>query len=131
MPRRKDLKVRNLSVLRYRELKYFCLQYPEWKKELLHNRCTYGLKSPILKDVPSGTELVSITEDVALRNIELENNCRLVEQSAIEADSEIYQYILKNVTEQVSYEYLNVPCCRNYFYKAKNKFFQILSNKKK
>ena len=99
----------NISKYRYMELIYFCLQYNEWKK--------------MIED-----------ENIILCEIELKYKCKLIEQTAIEADAELYPYILKAVTnEGVSYNYLkmvyNIPCGKDVYYDRRRKFYCLLSEK--
>ncbi len=54
----------------------------------------------------------------------------MIEQTAIEAESEIYPYILKNVTQGIKYEYMDVPCGRRQFYEARRVFFLLLAQKR-
>lgn len=54
----------------------------------------------------------------------------LIEQASREAEPNICQYILKNVTQGVPYEYMDVPCGRRQFYEQRRKFFYLLSKKK-
>ena len=53
-----------------------------------------------------------------------------IEQCAVAADPEIYQYVIKSVTEGVKYEFLKVPASRKKFYRARRKFFYLLDRKK-
>lgn len=127
---KKDLSLKkyNISKERYRELKYFCLQYEEWKRQLSFGVSLQPQKltgMPNAKNAPSNP-----TEDAAVKLYELRDKCALVEQTAIEADAELYRYILKNVTQGVPYEYMPVPCCRQKFYNARKKFFYKLSKKR-
>lgn len=56
--------------------------------------------------------------------------CRLIEQTAIEADPETYDLLLKNVTEGISYEYMAIPRGRRQFYMRRRKFFWLLSERR-
>ena len=55
---------------------------------------------------------------------------KLVEQAAIGADPEIYTYILRAVTEGLSYDTLKmqhgIPCCRDVYYDRYRRFFWLL-----
>lgn len=58
----------------------------------------------------------------------------MIEESAKQADHQLYKYILKAVTEEgITYKYLktvmNIPAGRNYFYEKRRKFYYILSKK--
>jgi len=90
-----------LSSYRKSELKFFCLQYEEWKIKI--------------------NKSVDISEKEKLIK-----RCKMLEQAAIQADSEICSYIIKNVTQKIPYEHLKIPCCRQYFYEKRGNFFEIL-----
>ena len=51
-------------------------------------------------------------------------------QAAREADETISKYILANVVDEISWEYMDAPIGRRQFYAARRKFFYILSQKK-
>jgi hypothetical protein len=108
------------------------LQYGEWKDELKYKTDTVG--SMEITDMPTSHNGGDATQQLAMRRVMLEQNCRLIEQTAIEADSDIYQYLLKAVTEDVPYRYLdmimNIPCSRNTYYDRRRKFYWLLSQKK-
>lgn len=124
----RDLKLDryNISGNRYRELKYFCRQYRE-KQSLLRSITEIG--SPPLSGGGSG-KLSDKTASTAIRRAELQRDLELIEQTAIEADAEIYTYILSNVADGVPLEYLGIPVGRRKFYEARRKFFYLLSKKK-
>lgn len=127
---RKDLSLKkyDISGARYRELFYFCRQYTEWKQEL---SVIATVKPQKLSGMPSGRNGKSDpTADAAAKCAELTAKCELIEQTAIETSSELYQYILKNVTQGVPYEYMDIPCCRQKFYNTRRKFFYNLSKKR-
>lgn len=127
---KKDLSLKkyNISKERYRELKYFCLQYGEWKRQLSFG---VSLQPQKLTGLPNAQNQTSNpTEDAAVKLYELRDKCALVEQAAIEADAELYQYLLKNVTQGIPYEYMPVPCGRRQFYELRRKFFFLLSKKR-
>lgn len=55
----------------------------------------------------------------------------MIEQSAIFADADIYQYLLKHVTTKGSnYDSTKPPCGRRQFYNKLNVFFKMLSAKR-
>lgn len=121
-----------ISPHRYYELKHYCLQYPEWikqRKEIELNLC----KSHCVCDLTRKERYVS--DPVGNHAIALEyldRNIKMVERSAKEADESIFKYLLKSVTEGVSYTYLRtalgMPCGKGYFYKAYRRFWWLLSN---
>lgn len=124
----RDLKLDryNISGNRYRELKYFCRQYRE-KQSLLRSITEVG--SPPLSGGGSG-KLSDKTASTAIRRAELQRELELIEQTAIEADAEIYTYIISNVADGVPWEYFSVPYSRATFYRRVRKFFWLLDKKK-
>lgn len=58
----------------------------------------------------------------------------LVEQAAIDASPDLYPYILRAVTEGLSYNSLkmqyDIPCCREVYYDCYRRFFWLLSRKR-
>lgn len=115
---------------RHYELKHFCLQYPVWKK-------TYAAiielsaSSNRLGMISSGGEPSDITAKCAIKKAYYSEKIKLVEQAAIEADPDLWYYILKAVTEGYSYTYLqtklNIPCGRDTYYDRYRRFFWLLS----
>lgn len=112
---------------RYYELKHFCLQYPEWKRTYMSymgfsKLTSYGLTSTSNISDPT----YACTEQRALYLKKME----LVEQTALNADGDLYSYILKAVTEDRSYNYLqsvlDIPSCRDVYYAAYRRFFWLL-----
>ena len=51
-----------------------------------------------------------------------------INHAAIAADAALSQYILKNVTMDMRYENMHVPCGRNQFFEARRRFFEQLHN---
>jgi len=128
MGKEKDIKVYKLSKNRYRELRYFCKQYYEWKDKL--KKLSYDLKSYELTSLPKSSNINKPTELLATEKADLEQKIEIVEQAAKEANPILYQDILKNVVQGIPFRYLNVPCGLRYFYKIRNTFFGILDKKK-
>lgn len=127
--RKRDMKLSdyNISREKYNELKYFCLQYWQKKRDLHNN---YGLGALVNDGMPRGSDYSNPTERVALRNDILRKDIELIEQTALEADSEMYQWLLKNVTSGVPYEYMDVPVGRRQFYESRRYFFYLLAQKR-
>lgn len=132
MVKSRDLRLSkyNISKERYRELKYFCLQYPDWKKELT---VADTVKAAVAKDEGGthGSAVSDCTSELAAKRIELQRKCSVVEAAAVQADDFINQYIIEAVTGDLSYTYLRtvrgIPCGKNQFYEARRKFFYNLS----
>lgn len=118
-----------ISKERYYELKHFCLQYPEWKKaySLLESSVhAYGWSPDHIKSTEHGDP----TAERAIRMAYLSGKIELVEKCAKQSDPELYEYILKAVTEGYTYTYLTsimgMPASRNMYYDRYRKFFWIL-----
>lgn len=117
---------------RYYELKHFCLQYPIWKKVYLamDENC---IQSQNYSDEVKCTSLPSnLTEKLAIAKTLLDDRIKMIEKAAYEADKDLYKYILKGVTEEMSYTYLktnmNIPCGKDMYYDRYRRFFWLLSN---
>ena len=121
------LKKYEISLNRFRELKYFCLQYDDKKREL--NSLMF-ISSPAYDGQPHGHSISDTTAKKALRVAELKKDVELIEQCAVEADSTIYRYIVTNVTKGLAYEFLGVPMGKNHFYEKRRKFFWLLNKYK-
>ncbi len=118
----------NISREKYRELKYFCLQYPEWKHQL--QTLTDDLKAPIITDMPTAHNGTDSTAMIMLKRIELAEKCALVEQTAQEVCGDTYSALLKNVTEGIRYESMATYTGRRQFYENRRKFFYSLAKKR-
>ena len=131
MPNERDLNLKKYSIgkYEYRELRNFCLQYPEKKKRLVELRSPY--QSPQINDMPHGSFVGDQTGRSAERAAALSDYCDLIEKTAKEAGADIYQSLLVNVTnEHMPWEILAPPCGRRQFYDARRKFFYLLYLKK-
>ncbi len=52
-----------------------------------------------------------------------------IEETAREADASLQEYILKSVTQDIPFRYMNVPAGINQFYAARRNFYIMLSQK--
>lgn len=130
MPNKRDIKLDEYGISKYayRELLNFCLQYDEKKQQLTAIR---DLNAVAYNGTPHGSSISNPTQDKAERAARLSNDIKLIEQTAIETDSGIYQDIISNVTNiNMTYEVLNPPCGRRQFYTLRRKFFFILNKNK-
>lgn len=114
---------------RYFELKHFCLQYPDWKNEYAALLGVDSLSSLNF----SKTRLKNMadrTSDSAIRRLYFSDRMRMIEQSAIDADPDIFEYLLKGVTAGYSYTYLktccDIPCSKDFYYDRYRRFFWLL-----
>lgn len=116
---------------RYYELKHFCLQYKEWKKA--YAACNESIIFASSMEENRSTNIISdITAKYAIKRAYYAGRIKLVEKAAMEAEPDLYLYILKAVTEGLSYTYLKtkleIPCGRDMYYDRYRKFFWLLSN---
>lgn len=119
-----------MSAIRFNQiLNSLKIQY---KDELKYKKDT--VRSTEVTDMPTSHGNGDATANLAVRRAELQRKCELIEQTAIEADPDIYQYIIKGVTtEYATYRYLReiagMPCGKNMYYDRRRKFFFLLSKK--
>ena len=119
-----------IGKYRYLELKYFCLQYPSWKR--IANSLDGLSKSPeylaLIKSTGHGDPTAKCVQAKMLFTTKME----LVNRAVKETDDIMSNYILLGVTENLTYDKikarLNIPCCRGEYYKLYRKFFYILHN---
>ena len=134
---RPELSIKNKYYIdrhRYYELKHFCLQYPEWKKTYTELE-EPSIGSSAAEKLPSTNIPGDPTANLALRKAHLKERIKMVEKAAQKADDELYGYILKAVTEELSYTYLksqlNIPCGKDLYYDRYRRFFWLLNESRK
>ncbi len=108
---------------RYYELKHFCLQYLMWKRV---SSSITELKAHQVKDIFQKNNGDPTAECAEMRTY-LQERIQMLEDVAKDTDAVIGKYILKSVTEGISYDLMkakmNVPCCRDIFYNLYRRFF--------
>lgn len=132
--RKLSLKKYGISNKRYKELCGFCEQYPEWIEELKSYTGIKGRKEitgmPLEKYNNSDQ-----TGNTAIKRIELEEKCKLITDTAMEAAPDLWRYIIKSVCYEVPFLYLQnveeMPCSRATFFDLKRYFFFCLDRNKK
>lgn len=119
---------------RYYELKHFCLQYPLWRRSY---HSLDGMSKPPSYDVifsRSYNHSDPVAQCVAAREFYFDR-MQMVEQTAIATDGDLYRYILKGVTEGVSYDHLkarlDIPCGKDTYYDLYRRFFWLLSKERR
>lgn len=119
-----------ISKHRYYELKHFCFQYKQWKKELSY---IDGIGHAPTDMVRSETNLPAdpVARNAIAREY-LRDRIRMIETAAKMADDDLAPYILTGVTEGLSYDQQaargTIPCSRDTYYDRYRKFFYILSH---
>ena len=119
---------------RHYELKHFCLQYPSWKKAYA-DFDDMSISLSTIESVPTSNMPGDPTAKRAVMKAHYSERINLIERIAMEADRYLYEYILKAVTENLSYTYLksrlNIPCGKDMYYDRYRKFFWLLSASRK
>lgn len=115
---------------RHYELKHFCLQYPSWKRAYQsYNEATIG--SSLAEKLPSSNIPGDPTARNAIAKTYYADRMKLIEKTAMEADSALCDYILKAVTEELSFTYLKsklkIPCGKDMYYDRYRRFFWLLN----
>ena len=134
---RPEISVKNkywIDKHRYYELKHFCLQYPEWKRA--YDICGIPtMSSSMLERIPSSNMHGDPTAIYAMKKVFYQERIELIETVAMETDKYLYEYILRAVTENLSYTQLktklDIPCGRDMYYDRYRRFFWILSEARK
>ena len=130
---RPDISLKNkywIDRHRYYELKHFCMQYTFWKKAYTA-LCEPLFPYTNMDKLPGNKCPSDITSKQAVAKAYYDCRIKMVEQAAKEADEDLKDYILKAVTEGLSYTHLksklDIPCGKDMYYDRYRKFFWILS----
>lgn len=130
---RPELSMKNRYYIdkhRHYELKHFCLQYPTWKKAYI-DLDNLGISVSVVERIPSGNLPGDPTAKIAVAKAQLTERIEMIERVAKEADDYLWKYILKAVTENLSYTYLksklDIPCGKDMYYDRYRKFFWLLN----
>lgn len=119
-----------ISKHRYYELKHFCLQYPLWKSSYAAFDDS-GIPLSMIENVPTSNMPGDPTGKRAIMKAYYKEKIKLIENVAYESDQYLYEYLLKAVTEGLSYTYLrtklDIPCGRDMYYDRYRRFFWLLS----
>ena len=133
---RPELSVNNkywISKHRYYELKHYCLQYPIWKSAYAAFDDA-GIPLSMIEKFPTSNMPGDPTGKRAVMKAYYKEKIKLLENVAMEADPYLHKYILKAVTEELSYNYLrsklDIPCGRDMYYDRYRKFFWLLSKER-
>lgn len=115
---------------RHYELKHFCLQYPYWKKAYSEFDDP-SLPLSMIERVSTSNLPGDPTAKRAIMKAYYSEKMNLIERVAKEADQCLHEYILKAVTENLSYTYLKtklgIPCGKDMYYDRYRRFFWLLS----
>lgn len=119
---------------RHYELKHFCLQYPIWKKAY-DSFDDLGMPLSMIEKIPTSNLPGDPTAKRAMMKAYYMERMELLESIAMQTDLYLHRYILKAVTEGLSYTYLKsrleIPCGRDMYYDRYRRFFWLLSEARK
>lgn len=92
------------------------------------------MSSSMLEKLPSSNIPSDPTAIFAVNKAYYADRIELIERTAVEADKYLCAYILKAVTEGLSYTYLKsklkIPCGRDMYYDRYRKFFWLLNKER-
>ena len=123
-----------ISKYRYQELKNFCLQYDEKKRKI-----QYGISGMSTDNlgVSGSSGAGDPTSKLAIRHMNYLKDIQMIEMSAVETDRVLYPFLLKSVTQDLSYEDIEyddrhgrIPYGKTDFYAYRRKFYSILNDKR-
>ena len=115
----------------YDTVVHFCRCYPLWLKEL----STLPDSSKAIsydKDRVQTSGGYDVTSALALKRVEVERKVDLIRTTAMIANSEIWEWIVKGTTENYSVQDLiqkGMPCSRSYYSKVRGYFYYLLSKR--
>ena len=119
---------------RHYELKHFCLQYPEWKKAYAEFD-DLSLPLSMIERVSTSNIPGDPTAKRAMMKTYYSEKIKMVEKTALETDPCLSKYILRAVTEGLSYTYLKtrlgIPCGRDMYYDRYRRFFWLLNESRR
>ena len=129
---RPELSIKNkyhIDKHRHYELKHFCLQYPTWKRTYSEIG-NFNVTATSFDKMPTNNLPGDPTSKHAITKSSLAERIEMIERAAKEADVQLYDYILKAVTEGLSYTYLksrlDIPCGKDMYYDRYRRFFWLL-----
>ena len=118
---------------RYYELKHFCLQYPSWKEACAELDGLGGRPSDVVS-ISKTNAIGDPTVNCVAERLLYSKKIEMVQRAAKETDAKLTSYIMKGVTEGITYERLkirfDIPCCRDTYYDLYRRFFWLLHKKR-
>lgn len=112
---------------RYYELKHFCLQYPTWKEVYF---TSIEPKTSSFEITPMTNELSDPTAKHAILKAQYCERIKMIEETASRTDANLHKYILKAITEGLSYAHMktkfDIPCGKDMYYDRYRRFFWLL-----
>lgn len=114
---------------RYYELKHFCLQYPFWKEAYRLHETPQMTSSSFERFISTNLPSDPTSRD-ALLKAQYDERIKMVENVAKRTDENLHKYILKAITEGLSYTHMktrfDIPCGKDMYYDRYRRFFWLL-----
>ncbi len=121
-----------ISRHRYEELRAFCLQYEEKKREIAKGAAGFCSHAAV-----SGRGTENPAKGAALRRRRHQKDLEMIEEAARAACPEIGAYMVKSVTKDLSYPFLEydlelgrIPMGKTDFYARRKLFYHFLDRLK-
>lgn len=118
---------------RYYELKHFCLQYPIWKKAYA-GLDGLSRRPADLAILSKANTISDPTAKCAEAKLFYSERMDMIERVSVDAAADLANYILRAVTEELSYDHLKtsleIPCCRDVYYILYRRFFWLLNKER-
>lgn len=118
---------------RYYELKHFCLQYPRWRR-LYNSLICYPSTRPSPVPPCKTTVISDPVSKYVDERLFYANRMDMLDRVAKETDELLSCYILKAITEGISYDLLkartDIPCGKDTYYDLYRRFFWLLSKER-
>lgn len=113
---------------------HFCLQYPEWRREREEILVDAQASAIMYTDMPKGTAVDSDpTMEAAEKLAKLSKKMDIIEKTASEIAPELAGWLVKGVTENISYATLRsaygIPCGHRQYQRIRQRFFFEVNKK--
>ena len=122
-----------LPKQRFLTVYHYCLQYPEWEDEYNAIKASMGSKAVNYDAMPHGGGTGDPTSSEAMRLADIDMKMQQVRDTVYKVAPELYQWLLKGVTEDRPFWYLkdvmNIPCERDMYYDRRRKFYYLMAKK--
>lgn len=116
---------------RYLELVHFCLQYPEWRREL---KSIDILRASTIVKNGNDTSWANQTAEIVIKRTDILSKIEMVERTCRDAEPDLAQYLLTSVIYGTTFPQMmakiDIPCGKDMFYDRRRKFFWLLDKRR-
>lgn len=133
MSRRDDKGIKRINADRYRELKYFCRQYPVWMKKIYEVEESIGIRGVKYDDMPHARNASSGVEQKVLQLNMLYAKVNMIDDAAYTVSPDMAEAIVFYccIDTKISVAELKsihgLECSESAFLKSRANFFRYLS----